>query len=88
MLLIPLFILVAIPTFQEIFRPVVDLPAKALAAFISSMALLLVVVCAALPWIALFLLLSWLFLKFLRWWIRRKREAKEKNRLNSNSTPH
>lgn len=51
---------------------------RAFSAFISSFELLVVVLAAAIPWIILFLLLSWLLLKFLKYWVRHKREMKAK----------
>jgi hypothetical protein len=62
------------------FQPLIELPSRAIEAFIKSISLLIVVIFAAVPWIALFLLASYGALRFLRWWIRRRREMKEKNR--------
>lgn len=71
--------LVAPPGFgRGIFAPLAGSMQHALSAFSSSLAWLAVAIFAAVPWIALFLVLSWLFLKFLRWWIHKKREAKAK----------
>ena len=58
-----------------------DLPARALDAFLKSFAFMIVVLFAAIPWVCLFLVASWGALKFLRWWYRRRKEhLKEKNR--------
>ncbi len=62
------------------FQPLIDLPSKSLEAFINSVSLMFVVVFAAIPWVALFLLVSYGALRFLRWWIRRRLEMKERNK--------
>lgn len=51
---------------------------RVLSAFVSSLELMVVVLAAAIPWVILFLFLSWLSLKFLKWWVRKKREGKFK----------
>ncbi len=62
-----------------------DLPARALEAFLKSFAFMIVVLFAAIPWICLFLIMSWGALKFLRWWYRRRKEQlKEKNKETNN----
>ncbi|HPQ81302.1 MAG TPA: hypothetical protein PLZ86_06210 [bacterium] len=58
------------------FAPLGGLPERALLAFSSSLAVLVVVLFAALPWIALLLFLLWVSVRLLRWRIRRKREQK------------
>lgn len=58
-----------------------DLPLRAIEAFLKSLAFMIVVLFAAIPWVCLFLLAAWGALKFLRWWYRRRKEQlKEKNR--------
>lgn len=61
-------------------NPIIDLPGRALEAFIKSLTFMIVVIFAAVPWVALFLLSSYGALRFLRWWIKRRREMKEKVR--------
>lgn len=62
------------------FNQFLDLPARALEAFLRSFAFMIVVLFAAIPWICLFLILAWGALRFLRWWYHRKKEQKEKSR--------
>ena len=62
------------------FRPILEMPAQAFEAFLRSFSFMIVVIFAAIPWVALFLLAAWGALRFLRWWVRRRRELKEKNR--------
>jgi ABC-type transport system involved in cytochrome c biogenesis permease subunit len=62
------------------FSPILEMPSRAFEAFLKSFSLMIVVIFAAIPWIALFLLASWGALRFLRWWVKRRRELKEKNR--------
>lgn len=63
---------------RGIFDPLTGSIQRALTALTSSVALLIVVISAGVPWIALLILLAWLTLRFLRWWVRKKREAKAK----------
>ncbi|MFH0799352.1 MAG: hypothetical protein V2A66_04125 [Pseudomonadota bacterium] len=69
-----------------LFQPFSGLFQRTLHAFFESLAMLLVILAAAIPWIGLLLLMSWLSLKFLRWWVRKKREAKAK-KLPPNNVP-
>jgi len=63
------------------FSQFLDLPSRALEAFLKSLAFMIVVLFAAIPWVCLFLVASWGALKFLRWWYRRRKEQlKEKSR--------
>ena len=62
------------------FRPILEMPARAFEAFLKSFSFMIVVIFAAIPWIALFLLAAWGALRFLRWWVKRRREMKEKSR--------
>ena len=68
-----------------------DLPSRAIEAFLKSLAFMIVVLFAAIPWVCLFLAAAWGALKFLRWWYRRRKEQlKEKNRsqeLNPERSP-
>ena len=61
-----------------VFAPFVGLLDRVLSAFASSVALLVVVVAAAIPWIAVLALGAWLALRVLRFWIHRKRALKAK----------
>ncbi|MFH1829453.1 MAG: DUF4349 domain-containing protein [Pseudomonadota bacterium] len=63
---------------RGIFEPLAGCFQRALSALTSSIALLIVFVSAAIPWAALLILLSWLFLRFLRFWIKHKRAMKAK----------
>lgn len=63
---------------RGIFDPLAGSLQRSLSAFTGSLAWLFIILSAAIPWIGLFLLFSWLGLRFLRWWIRKKREAKAK----------
>lgn len=72
---------------RGIFDPLAGTLQRSLSAFTKSLAWLFVVISAAIPWIGLFLLLAWLGLRFLRWWIRKKREAKAK-KPEANANPH
>jgi len=69
---------------RGIFDPLYGLLNRALSMFTASIAVLVVVTSAAVPWIALLILLAWLLLQFLRFWIRRKREAKAQRRKEEN----
>lgn len=72
---------------RGIFDPLSGTLQRSLAAFTSSISWLFVVIFAAIPWVGLFLALAWLALRFLRWWIHKKREAKAK-KPEPNSIPH
>lgn len=63
---------------RGIFDPLAGSIQRVLHSFTSSVALLIVVLAAATPWIALLILLAWLTLRLLRFWVRKKREAKAK----------
>lgn len=63
---------------RGIFDPLRGAAQRALGALTTSLALLVIVIFAGLPWIGLLLLMSWLALRFLRWWLKRKRELKAK----------
>ncbi len=63
------------------FNQFLNLPTRALEAFLQSLAFMIVVLFAAIPWVCLFLVASWGALKFLRWWYRRRKEhQKEKSK--------
>ena len=65
---------------RGVFDPLSGSIYNALSAFTSSLAVLIVVTSAAIPWIVILILAAWLVIKSLRWLLRRKREAKEKRR--------
>ena len=58
------------------FSPLGGLLERALSAFASSLAFMVVALFAALPWVALMLFLFWLGIRLLRSRIRRRREQK------------
>ena len=62
-----------------IFDPLSDIGQRALTTFTASLAALIVVLSALIPWLILLFFMSWGVLKFLRAYIRHKR-AKKKNR--------
>ena len=64
---------------RGIFDPLAGLFQRTLAALTSSVAVLVVVVAAALPWLLVLGFALWLSLRLLRWWIHRKRAMKAKN---------
>lgn len=63
---------------RGIFEPISGLFQRSLAAFTTSIAFLIIFVSAAVPWVALLILMGWFFLRFLRMWIRHKRAMKAK----------
>jgi hypothetical protein len=63
---------------RGIFDPISGLLQRSLTAFTASIALLIVVVSAAVPWVALLITMAWLFLRALRMWLRHKRAMKAK----------
>jgi len=63
---------------RGIFEPISGLFQRSLAAFTASIALLIVFVSAAVPWVALLILMGWFFLRFLRMYIRHRRAMKAK----------
>ena len=65
---------------RGVFDPLSGTIFNALSAFTTSLAVLIVVISAAVPWIVIFVLAAWLVIRSLRWLLRRKREAKEKGR--------
>lgn len=66
---------------RGIFDPISGMVQRSLSALTNSVAWLVVVIAAALPWIAVLMLFSWLTLRFLRWLLRHKRAQKAKNQL-------
>lgn len=69
---------------RGIFDPLRGLIQRTLGAFTSSLALLVVVACAAVPWIVTIIVLGWLFLQLLRIWVRRRREIRAQKQRESN----
>lgn len=69
----------------DYFQPGASLVSKVTETFMSSLECLIIVIAAAIPWIILLLFLSWLSLKFLKWWVRKKREAKSKRPAGDNA---
>ncbi len=67
---------------RGIFAPLSGSIQRALSAFTASVAWLIVIVSAALPWLVLFFFASWGGLKLLRIWVRHRREAKKKKEQN------
>lgn len=67
---------------RGIFEPLYGLLHRALSMFTASVAVLVVVTSAAVPWIALFVIAAWLLLQFLRFWIRRRREMRAQRMQN------
>ena len=63
---------------RGIFDPLAGLFQRTLGALTSSAAVLVVVVAAALPWIVVLGLALWLSLRFLRWWLHRRRALRAK----------
>jgi hypothetical protein len=63
---------------RGIFDPFSGLIFKAISAFTASIALLIVVLSAGVPWIVVLIAFGWLSLVLLRLWIRKRREAKER----------
>lgn len=63
---------------RGMFDPLTGSLQRALESFTFSLAWLIIFIFAAAPWVALLILASWLVLRFLRWRIRKKREAKAK----------
>ena len=63
---------------QGIFDPLSDIGQRALTTFTASLAALIVVISALIPWLILLFFVSWGFLKMLRLYLRHKRERKKK----------
>lgn len=63
---------------RGIFYPLKGLLHRALGTFTASIAALIVVISAAVPWICVIVIFFWFALVGLRYWIRKKREAKER----------
>lgn len=63
---------------RGIFEPISGLFQRSLAAFTASIAVLIIVVSAAIPWAILFVIAGWLSLRLLRTWLRHKRAMKAK----------
>jgi hypothetical protein len=63
---------------RGIFDPISGLVQRSLTAFTASIAVLIIVVSAAVPWAALLIVLGWFFLRLLRLWLRHKRAMKAK----------
>ena len=63
---------------RGIFDPLAGLFQRTLGALTSSAAVLVVVAAAALPWIVVLGLALWLSLRFLRWWLHRRRALRAK----------
>jgi len=68
---------------RGIFRPLAGIVQKALGAFTASMAALVIVTSALIPWIALMILAGWAMLRLLRSYLRHKREKKKAMNHNS-----
>ncbi len=63
---------------RGIFNPIKGVLQRALGAFVASLAALVVITSAAVPWIAVLILGVWLSLRLLRWWIHHRREIRAK----------
>lgn len=63
---------------RGIFDPISGLLQRSLTAFTASIAVLIIVVSAAIPWVALLIVMVWFFLRMLRLWLRHKRAMKAK----------
>lgn len=63
---------------RGIFDPISGLLQRSLTAFTASIAALIIVLSAAIPWIALLMVVGWLSLRALRLWLRHKRAMKAK----------
>lgn len=69
---------------RGIFNPIKGVLQRALGAFVASLAALVVITSAAVPWIAVLILAGWLSLRLLRWWIHHRREIRAKRGSKSN----